>query len=367
MLAFLKNKKILYIFIGYLPLSISFILTPIYTHYLPVKDYGFFNLYNSLIGIIAPLLHIGVKDGFGFLYWKTKGEETTRTFFSKTMGSMFVLQLSTFLFVILFGRLLLSNFFNFINDEEYKDYFFILVFYAFFLNFNDLLFYFYRNEDNLKGFVFLNVSSTLLMTIGSIIGIIVLNEGIKGAIYGRAIGFIIVVIGFIVKHINEIVFQFKFTKIVFSAGLPILVSSILGSYSGNLDKYFLQKNFELSFMAKYGIALTIMYVVDVFLVSIFHFSMPETIKKLKDGINKHEIQNSINEIFVVFLLFLLLVVGISPYFIKLFPKNYSETLLYLPFLALNPIIKFYGSFNTLSFYLYDKSTVFFKHHLIVLD
>lgn len=360
MLGILKNKKFLYIFIGYLPLSISLIFTPIYTYYLPVQDYGFLNLFNSLVGIIAPILHIGLKDGFGFLYWKYHDKLGSEELFRKTFGAMLVVQVITITLVLLFGKLVFAHYFEFLNDEDYQDFFYVLIFYACFLNLNDLFFYYFRNSDQLKQFVLLNVLSTLSMTIGSVIGIIVLNKGIAGAVYGRAIGYFAVVIYFVIKNLKNLLLELKFTKTLLIAGIPILFSSLLGSYSSNLDKYYLQKHNDLSFMAIYGISLTIIYVIEVLLISIFHFLLPDTIKKIKENVPKELIVRSIKEVFVIFVFFILLVLAVSPYVIKIFPLKYSETLYFLPFMAINPIIKFWGTFKTVNFYLNDRSTVFLK-------
>jgi len=365
MLSILKNRKLLYIIVGYLPLSISLIFTPIYTHFLSVKDYGFLNLFNTLIGIIAPLLHLGIKDGFGFLYWKHDQNGGVKTLFNKTLGSMIILQLFTILSVLFFGKYIFGQYFLFLQDDAYKGFLFILIFYAFFLNLNDVFFYFFRNGDKLKEFVILNLMSTVLMTVGSVLGIVVFHLGIEGAIYGRAIGYILVVLFFVIKYAKGISLDLKFSKTIWMAGLPIILSAVLGSYASNMDKYFLQKHFDLSAMGVYGIALTIIYVVDVLLISVFHFLLPDTLKKIRDNVSHLQITESIKEVYVVFVLFVLAVLGIAPFFIKIFPVEYNAALLYLPFLAINPIIKFWFTFNTLNFYLFNKSTVFLKLQAVV--
>jgi O-antigen/teichoic acid export membrane protein len=360
MLAALKNKKVLYILIGYLPLSISLVFTPIYTHYISVKDFGFLNLFNTLIGLVAPILHLGIKDGFGFWYWKNDQFSSPEELFKRTFGSLFVLQMAMLTLFFFFGKAILQFYFEPLREEAYAHFFYILIFYAAFLNMNDLLFYYYRNRDQLKEFIGLNLASTVLMTVGSFVGIVALNKGIYGAIYGRAAGYIPVVLFFALRNIKNIKVEFAFSKNIIMAGMPILLSAVIGTYAATMDKYFLQKYLDLSLMGIYGIALTIIYVIDVLLISIFNFLLPETLKGIQANLPHDTIYKPILEIFVVFVLFIALVMCSAPLVMKLFPPAYSEALKYLPFMAVAPILKFWYSFNSLNYYLFKKSLVFLK-------
>jgi O-antigen/teichoic acid export membrane protein len=365
MIAIFGNKKVLYILVGYLPLSISLIFTPIYTHYLSIEDYGFLNLFNTLIGLIAPILHLGIKDGFGFLYWKhNTNKESSDLFFRRSFSSLIGLQLVTSILFLVIGHTILKHFFSFLNQDQYKNFLYILLFYAFFLNINDLFFYYFRNEDKLKKFLILNLATVVCMTIGSFVGIILLKMGLDGAIYGKAIGFIVVILFFVIENCKHFKIEFHFVKEIFVSGLPILVSTIIGAYASNMDKYFLQKYFDLGTLGLYGMAVTIIYLIDILLISFSHFLLPDTINKIKNNSSKLEIQGPIKDVFIMLILFIFLILTVSPLVIKIFPLEYNNVLLYLPFLAVNPIIKFWYTLNTLNFYFYNNSTIFLKVQLI---
>ncbi len=364
MIAVLKNKKILYVVVGYIPLSVSLFFTPIYTYFLSIGDYGFVNLFNALIGVIAPLLHLGIKDGFSFLFWKSNGEKGEIQLLGNTITSMLTTQgvmLVTFIFL---GKLILTPFLNFLSDENYSHFFHILIFHAFFLNINDVFFYFFRNTNKLSEFIKLNMYSTVLMTIGSVVGIIILKKGVDGAIYGRSIGYCSVVLYFLAKYYKFLSLDWKSFPKFFRSGIPVLLAGVLGTYSATLDKYYLQKYFDLKFMGIYGIALSIIYVIDILIISLFHYLLPETIKKIKDD-KKQNILLPVRESFLVVLIFIFLVIAFSPLVLKLFPSPYSEALYYIPLLAINPILKFWYSFNTVNFYLKKNSLIFLKHQVLV--
>jgi O-antigen/teichoic acid export membrane protein len=363
----LKNKKVLYTLIGFLPLSVSIIFTPLYINYLSVKDYGFINLYSTVIGLIAPILHLGIKDGFGFLYWQNNdSSELIDSFFKKSLSSIAILQIVTMFLFFVFGGFILGLFFESFNETYYKPFVLVAGFYAFFLNINDLFFYYFRNKGDTKNFILLNVLSLVLMTLGSILGIIVFNKGLYGAIFGKFIGYSIVVLYFTFKYFRsiEVEFDVKFIKKITYSGFPILLSSLIGAYSSICDKFFLQKYFPLNSMGIYGMALTITYLVDILLISFMHYMLPDILNKLKIRESERDIIRSIEEVFHLLSIFCFFVLAVSPVVLKLFPEDYLEVLLYIPFLCIVPFIKFLYNLNSLNFYLYKTSRVFLKVQII---
>lgn len=363
----LKNKKVLYTVIGFLPLSVSVIFTPIYINYLSVEDYGFINLYNTVIGLIAPILHLGIKDGFGFLYWHNNNDSNSADlFFNKSLLSIIIFQALTMILFFVFGGFILGLFFESFNYDDYKEFVIVAGFYAFFLNINDLFFYYFRNKGDIKNFILLNVLSLVTMTIGSVLGIIVFNKGLYGAILGKFIGYAIVVLFFMFKHFQtlELNIDLKFIKKITYSGFPILLSTIIGAYSSVCDKFFLQKHFSLSSMGIYGMALTITYLVDILLVSFMHYMLPDILNKLKDGGQESNIVKSIEEVFHLLTIFCFFVLAISPVVLKLFPEDYLQVLFYIPFLCIVSFIKFLYNINSLNFYLYKSSRVFLKVQIV---
>lgn len=363
----LQNKKILYTIVGFLPLSVSLLFTPVYINYLSIKDYGFLNIYNTLIGLIAPLLHFGIKDGFGFLYWKNNDtSETIDAFFKKSISSILTFQLLSIIVFFLIGKYIFGYFFESLNDDYFKPFFFVSCFYAFFLNFNDLFFYYFRNKGNMKDFLLLNVLSLAMMTLGTLIGVFFLHEGLYGAIFGKFIGFTSVVLCFMIKYFKNIKIDFdiEFTKQIMYSGFPILLGSIIGAYFVIADKFFLQKYFSLNAMGIYGMALTIMYLVDVFLTSSMHFVLPDLLNKIKTKTEDVLILQPIKDIFHLLSVFCFLTLALCPLVIKIFPKEYEEVLFYIPFLCIVPFVKFLYNINSLNFYLYKTSTVFLTIQII---
>lgn len=363
----LKNKKILFTIIGFLPLTVSVVFTPVYVNYLSLEDYGFLNFYNTFLGIIAPVLHIGIKDGFGFLYWKnTETKVQTDQFFNNSFSTMLLFQLATMALFLFLGAKVLPMWFEAWAQPEYTSYIWVAAFYAFFLNFNELFFYYYRNTNEIRKFVQLNVASLLLMTLGSFLGIFVFKLGLYGAIMGKFAGYALVVVYFFIRQIRFLTWNPRpqFIRQIISSGFPILVGSVLGAYSSVCDKYFLQEHFSISTLGVYGMALTIVYLVEILLTSFMHQMLPATLKKIQEKAGADVIVPPIKDVFHLMALFGFVVMAATPLVLKLFPPDYQTVMLYVPYLMLIPFIKFIYNFNVLNFYLFSASRVFLKAQII---
>lgn len=363
----LSNKKVLFTIIGFLPLTVSVVFTPVYVNYLSLKDYGFLNFYNTFLGIIAPVLHIGIKDGYGFLYWKnTESREQTDQFFNKSFSTMLVFQVLTMGVFLLLGAKVLPVLFTAWAQPEYTPYIWVAAFYAFFLNFNELFFYYYRNTGNMKRFVQLNVASLLLMTVGSFLGIFVFKMGLYGAIMGKFAGYGLVVLYFFIRQIRFMDWKpgKVFVRQIISSGFPILMGSVLGAYSSVCDKYFLQEYFSISTLGVYGMALTIVYLIEILLTSFMHQMLPATLLKIRENASVAVIVPPIQEVFHLMTLFGFGVLAATPVVLGVFPKDYQEVMIYVPYLMLIPFIKFLYNFNVLNFYLFSASRIFLKAQIV---
>ncbi len=363
----LKNRKVLFTVVGFLPLSISVVFTPIYVNYLSLNDYGFLNLFTTLLGLIAPALHLGIKDGFGFLYWKnTDNQQQTESFFRDSFSALLLVQLFTLMAFIFIGPFILRFSFNVFQTTNYYSFILIAGFYAFFINVNELLFYYYRNKGDIRNFVYLNIGALVLMTLGSFLGIFVLRLGLYGAILGKFGGYSLVVIYFIFRNVKKINWKpnLYFMKKIFFAGFPILISTILGAYASVCDKYFLQEHYPVSSIGIYGMALTIVYLADILLTSFMHYLLPDTLHKIKIKTEQAAIITPITEVLHLLALFACFVLGVTPLLLSFFPANYLEVLIYIPFLMIIPLLKFLYNFNALNFYLYQASRVFLKLQVI---
>ncbi len=258
------------------------------------------------------------------------------------------------------GSYILPYFFPSLGEEQYHAFIQVLGFYAFFLNLNDLLFYFFRNKGDLKNFVKLNVTSLVLMTVGSILGIVVLKKGIEGAIYGRTIGYCLTVIIFTLIYIKWKPLNFKLIKELLKSGLPLYLSTIAGAYLFSMDKLFIQHNLSLTVLGIYSIALTIIYVIDILTTGFQHFLLPEILSKVNHGVESPVIEKEVKQSFYIFLLLSLSFVAIVPYAIHIFPENFHTALSYLPLMVLLPITRFISGIFSVNLYLKEKSGTFLK-------
>lgn len=358
----IKNSNvIIYTLVGFAPLSFSLLFTPVYTHYLSKEQYGLLNLFNTLSGLWLPLMGLGIDQAFSFLYWDYyKDKVKLRQFLYTTCFLIMLVSFIVILLSLIFGKQILNLLIT--NDEDFKLWpFLILAFiYPLFMILNRILTYLFRNGDEVKKFVILNLGSLTLITIGSILGIIVFDKGAEGAVIGRTIGFVALVSYFIVKENFGVkrMFGFDEAKILLKLGLPLFVATIVGSVSYMADRMVLERFGNLGMLGIYGLAITVSSVLEVLLNSLGNSFIPSIYKTISE--NHFEKYDQARRYSVIFYLIMVicisLVIAISYPLITIFiPSEYHESLLYMPILCAAYIPRSYFQFYSLMFYKGKKT------------
>ena len=97
---FIKNTLIL--FIGkFCTQFISFLLIPLYTHYLGTSDYGFVDLIQTYISLLIPILTLRFDSAaFRFLIDERKNAEGKKTIISNIILAL-IFQILIYIWIIL--------------------------------------------------------------------------------------------------------------------------------------------------------------------------------------------------------------------------------------------------------------------------
>lgn len=358
----IKNSNvIIYTLVGFAPLSFSLLFTPVYTHYLSKEQYGLLNLFNTLSGLCLPFMGLGIDQAFSFLYWDYyKDKVKLRQFLYTTCSLIVLVSFIMILFALFFGKHILSLLIT--NDGEFKFWpFFILAFiYPLFMTLNRILTYLFRNGDEVKKFIILNLGSLILITIGSILGIIVFNKEAEGAVIGRTLGFVILVSYFIIKENSGFknMFGFEQAKILIKLGLPLFVATIVGAASYMADRMVLERFGTLGMLGVYGLAITVSSVLEVLLNSLGNSFIPSIYKIISE--NRIEQYDQARRYSVIFHLIMTIaivsVIAMSYPLITFFiPSEYHEAISYVPILCVAYIPRSYFQFYSLMFYKGKKT------------
>ncbi len=360
----LKNTFI-YTVLGFLPLSFSLIFTPFYTQYLSKSDYGLLNLFNIISGIMVPFLGLGIDQAAGFLYWDySKNKKDLAAFMSTTICLICIIAL-----VILSAGFLLGPWFirTFVKDAVHFTlwpYLSLCLIYPFFMTLSRILLYYYRNEGNIKKYAFLNVSTLLLVTAGSVLGVIIFEKGSEGAVEGRTIGFCAIVFLFILFELKKtgLLFRKKIALPMIKMGGPLFISTLIGSLAYVGDRLIVEEFGTLEMLGIYGFSVTIASVVEILMAALGNSFTPGIYKTILEE-NENDYKNTHFQLFLYVYILIgatVFVTAIIAPFMKLFiSPNFFESVKYIPLLCLAFIPRIFTQLYSLKFYKKKKTRFIF--------
>jgi O-antigen/teichoic acid export membrane protein len=359
----LKLKTtIIYTILGFLPLSFSLIFTPVYTKYLSREDYGLLNLFNVISGLLIPFFGLGIDQAAGFLYWDySKDKKKLAEFMSTTISLIFLIAIIILLFGILFGESIINTFVK--NGSQFSLWPFLILalVYPFFMILSRILLYYYRNEGDIKKYAALNLSTLILITAGSIVGVITLNKGAAGAVEGRTIGFCGIIFIFILYEIKKIGLNYNksIAKLLLVMGGPLFLSTLIGTLAYVADRLIIEQLGTLEMLGVYGFAATIASVVEILMSALGNSFIPVIYKSILEEdeayYKKTRFQLFIF-IYSIIAVVVLITAVITP-FVKLFiSSNFYESIQYIPMLCISFIPRVFAQIFSLKLYKKKKST-----------
>jgi O-antigen/teichoic acid export membrane protein len=357
------KTTIIYTILGFLPLSFAFVFTPIYLKYLSPEQYGILNLFNVYSGILATIYSLGVSSAFGFVYWDYyQDKEKLQSFLASTIGLILTIQAVVFAILFLFGDQILKTVLKTSESFSFYPFGILTLIYPLFSVFYELLLPYYRNENKINLYAIINISSLILMTIGSVIGIISLDLKVEGAIYGKTIGYSIVVGSFVLHLILKVGLKVKIKEslILFRFGMPLMISTIIGGIAYNLDKIMIEQLSTLTDLGIYGLAVVIVSVIEVLFNALNNALSPVIFRYLKDDylVNKKQIQGLSYLMVLVSLFAVMMVILIAkPVLYYVAPEEYADAINFIPLLGIAMIFRVFSSIKSYIFYIESKTKI----------
>jgi O-antigen/teichoic acid export membrane protein len=357
----LKNT-VVYTVLGFLPLSFSLLFTPLYTQYLSRADYGLLNLFNVISGMLIPFYGLGIDQAAGFLYWDySRGKTGLARFMSTT------LLLVTFVAVFFLiagtaaGPWIVRTFVK--DGEHFTLWPFLLLalVYPFFMTANRVLLYYYRNENNLRKYALLNVSSLVLITAGSVLGVITFTMGAEGAVEGRTIGFCVIILAFLFYEAGKLGLSYDrgIASTLLRMGGPLFVSTVIGSVAYVGDRLIVEQMGTLDMLGIYGFSVTIASVIEILMGALGNAFTPGIYKIMHEE-KEEEYDTARFQLFVyvftVTAAVALATAVITP-FMKLFiADTFFEATRYIPLLCVAFVPRLFTQLYSLKFYKRKKTS-----------
>lgn len=355
------KSSISYTILGFLPLSFAFLFTPIYLNYLDKEEYGLLNLFVLYSGIIAQVYAMGVSSAFGYIYWDVyKDGNELKKLISSTLGLLLIFQVLFISIGILFGDGILGFLVKSSDKFTFSPFLITSLFFSAFMVYYEMFLYFFRNEGKLKQYATLSISTLILLTLGTLYGVVWLDWKAIGAIWGRTFGYGIVVVLFFIYIASKygISFDFKRSKSLLIFSIPLFINSLVGAFSYGVDRLIIERFDNLENFGVYAFALIIITVIEIWFNALNNALSPTLYKFIHESINekKKEIRILSNLIIISVLLLITAIIAlIHPVFHILIPENFHQAALYIPILAIAFIWRVMTTLTSYSIYSKKKT------------
>lgn len=336
----LIKHSTIYIMLGFLPTAVNFVMVNLLTSYLTKAEYGLLSISALFQGLVAIFMNIGLDAAFARYYFNVyKKRKLLHAYYSTVLLS--VLGISLVLFAVLlfagdpFLQLAFKN-----NRYHFSDYGMVTFMLALSTIIHTIILSYYRNEENLKMYSLISIVTLMFSVTGILIGVVWLNKGAYGNIFGRSIAFSGIVVLYLLWYFRnrKLVIRWAYLKEMLNYGIPFIPYFVILFMGSSLDQWMIERKFSLTQLGEYNFGLLLASLVSVFTYAVFNAISPKLYKLMAENnpVHDNEIRN-LNRIFhfvVVFAITAELAI-ISP-FTVLFIKNtaYHAMLDYIPLLIL---------------------------------
>jgi O-antigen/teichoic acid export membrane protein len=358
------KKTSFYLVLGFLPLASNFLLAPLFTRFLSPVEYGLIALASLFQNYLNIVIDLGLKGSFSRYYFRYfKKPAIVKALLSTVVLAILGIAIVIYLFFFFFGDALFAVIFK--NDLfTFQRFGHIVCALTLSALLNAVILTYYRNGENLKKYAWVSLGTFFMMTAGAVLGVVVYNYGALGSLIGKMTGAGIVVSFFLVAFFfrSGVRFDSRLLWPLLKYGLPLIPFGLLNITINNLDRFFIERYFDLNALGQYNIAFLISTIPFIMLNSFQSSVNPGVIKLLEttnEG-NKAANHKEINNNFRVMLLFMSLMLWSMITFSGLFVRfyvgdEYRGIIQYLPILMLAFIPMIYQNIFSIFLFFHYQS------------
>lgn len=350
-----------YTLLGFLPLSFAVVFTPIYLRYLNEAEYGILSLFMLYTGLMAKIYGVGIPNAFNIFYWDVyKSKLELKKLFSSVLGILLLFQLFFILIGYLFGESFVSFAVKSSDQFTYDPIFITALFFAAFMVYYEMFLYFFRNQGQLKEYATLSISTIVLLTVGTLFGVVVMDMKELGAIWGRTFGYGFVIVGFLLFFLFRygISIDLKQWRILLVFSFPLFINNLIGAFGYGIDRIIIERMDSIENLGIYGLALIVITVIETWFTALNNALSPTLFRFLKESLKeKAEAIQSIGHaiyLLVTFVIVLILAV-LYPVFDLIIPENFHQAAYYIPLLSLGFVWRVLTSLYTYPIYIQKRT------------
>jgi O-antigen/teichoic acid export membrane protein len=279
----LNNKKLLSNTILYsigeiVPKILSFILLPILTVYLTTEEYGINSYTTSVMMFVFVLASLSFNTYLLSQFYKEKDINKRKVIVGTVFYSIMIFNIILLVLQLLIFPGIIS-FFD-INIPFYP-FFFLAILNNFFDVMAIIPLALYRVNDDVKGFLIVSLSRTILQYILILIFVVHLKYGLEGSLYGRLIAnipYIFVYLYYINKQGKFIIVKSIF-KSALRFSLPLLPGSISYMLISLSDRVILERYTSLEKIGIFSVASTLALALNIVIQALYKTIEPVLFKE----------------------------------------------------------------------------------------
>ncbi len=354
----------IYTFLNFFLRGISFLITPLFTHYISPDEFGTLNIYLNSINFVTPFVFLGITNTIAVDYFKTSREVLSRHITTSLLLSLGIVGLF-FLLIIGFKNTLVSYF--------HVSLLLLLAIplLCFFNLLIDLAFIILRNENQVKKVALATIFRTLLELGASVFFIILLLWGWQGRLYSlvfaTALIFVVGMVYLYKKYQLSWQFDIDFLKKEWRYWMSSMVGFCFVISFSSIDKYIIKYFCTPQELGDYSLASQFGFIILTFSNAAIAAYFPNLYKDLTEKKSQSKIYKKIALLFGVSFLIVLLSIVLVFLMMKFYVNDrYIGAWKYYYLIALN-----YGLWSFISilygflhFFKMDK--IFFTLGLFAL-
>lgn len=263
------RSSVIYVGLGFLPMGINFLLSPLYSYILTPEQNALLGQAAIFQSLLFVFLTLSIDSAFSrYFFDYRKDEAKLKEYMSSIV--IFIILISTIVFLIFyfFGDSMLyaiqKN-----NKFTYSKYGVWIFATTFSIVIQSIFLAYFRNREHIKGFAIISLSFFFLALAGTLTGLLVFKAGAYGSIVGRAVTFLFLAFLFLFIFFKRAGFFFNtsYLKESLQYSVPIVPYVILMSLFGNIDRLMVELYFTLADLGIYNFAFLMSGAVAVFITA----------------------------------------------------------------------------------------------------
>lgn len=287
---YIKNTgkhSIIYGLGNFVSKAIAFLLVPVYTRVLIPSEYGILSILNVAISIISLVLSMGMQTTiFRFYIYDYSDKKSRKKLVSTILIFINITSIFFIVLLIIFANKVSLLLFN---NIEYSFYLKIVFLITFFEVNNQISLTLLRSQEKSKIFSIFTVIRLIIQISLILYFVVVLREGVLGALKGiliSQIAFYLINLPILIRS-ADFSFSFKIMKKALRFGLPLISVGISSWIMTMIDRLFLDRYAGTSVVGIYTIAYNFGMILNLLFVSPVQLAWGQIkwkiIKKEKDA------------------------------------------------------------------------------------